>query len=88
MKALLLSIESELAVGQTVDTNSAWLAARLARLAVKAGEHSTLADDAAAITDAIGRAADRVGPGGLLLITEVLVLRIAHRSQVYEGLEP
>ncbi len=69
MNAILLSIGDELALGQTVDTNSAWLAARLARLGVKAGEHHTLADDAPAIAEAVTRAAHRVGPTGLILIT-------------------
>ena len=69
MKAMILSIGDELALGQTVDTNSAWLAARLARLGVKASEHHTLADDAPGITDAITRGAGRVGEGGLVLVS-------------------
>lgn len=45
--AWILSIGTELTLGQTVDTNAAWLAARLAGLGVRAVRHLTIADDLA-----------------------------------------
>ncbi|MEM1107355.1 MAG: competence/damage-inducible protein A [Planctomycetota bacterium] len=45
MQAILLSIGDELALGQTVDTNSAWAAARLATLGVSTVLHETVSDD-------------------------------------------
>lgn len=57
MKAVILSIGSELTSGQSVDTNSAWLARRLGELGIETACHETLADDRAAIAGAIRRAA-------------------------------
>ncbi len=45
MQAILVSIGDELALGQTVDTNSAWLAGRLAQLGIPTLKHETVADD-------------------------------------------
>ncbi|MBN2211527.1 MAG: competence/damage-inducible protein A [Sedimentisphaerales bacterium] len=45
MKAILLSIGDELILGQTVDTNAAWLSQRCAALGVKVIEHATIGDD-------------------------------------------
>ncbi|HEX7011052.1 MAG TPA: competence/damage-inducible protein A [Phycisphaeraceae bacterium] len=58
MQAVLLAIGDELTLGQTVDTNSAWLAAQLARLGIPTRYHLTLPDDAQAIAQAIAQAAD------------------------------
>lgn len=66
MRAILLSIGDELVLGQTVDTNSAWLAARLARLGIKTLEHRTIDDDLDAIALAIRDSAERCE---LLIIT-------------------
>ncbi|MEM8737383.1 MAG: competence/damage-inducible protein A [Planctomycetota bacterium] len=59
MKAILLSIGDELALGQTVDTNSAWIAARLASLGVSTVLHETVSDDQPLIAAAIRWASTR-----------------------------
>jgi nicotinamide-nucleotide amidase len=68
-QAWILSIGTELSLGQTVDTNSAWLAARLARLGIRATHHLTIADDLNAIRDAFQLAAEHselvIATGGL-----------------------
>ncbi|MEM1354755.1 MAG: competence/damage-inducible protein A [Planctomycetota bacterium] len=66
MQAALLSIGDELALGQTVDTNAAWLAARLARLGIACHEHRTVADDLDRVTAAIRACAEAAE---LLIIT-------------------
>ncbi len=63
---MLLSIGDELVLGQTVDTNTAWLAARLARLGIRTLEHRTIDDDLDAIAAAIRASAERCA---LLIIT-------------------
>jgi nicotinamide-nucleotide amidase len=69
MKAEIISIGSELTLGQTVDTNAAWLGQRLAAAGVACGRHVTVADDqrdiVAAITEAAGRAELVLVTGGL-----------------------
>ena len=57
MNAIILSIGDELVLGQTVDTNSAWLAAKLAELGIACLQHQTVADDAEATTRAVTQAA-------------------------------
>ena len=64
--AILLSIGDELALGQTVDTNAAWLAARLSGLGIATRLHETVADDRALIAASIRWAAGRAD---LLIIT-------------------
>ena len=49
MKAIILSIGDELVLGQTVDTNSAWLSQQLAGIGVSVIRHVTVADDQADI---------------------------------------
>jgi len=66
MRAAILSVGSELTSGQTVDTNSAWLARRLAELGIVAGLHVTVADEPEPLRDEILRAASSAD---LLLIT-------------------
>jgi len=51
--AIVLSIGDELVLGQTVDTNSAHLSARLARRGIGTLYHQTVADDHETIVDAI-----------------------------------
>ncbi|MCG8409120.1 MAG: competence/damage-inducible protein A [Phycisphaerales bacterium] len=66
MNAQIISIGSELAGGQTVDTNAAWLARQLAMLGIQCSKHVTIADELVPIRDSIvsvSREAD------LLLIT-------------------
>jgi nicotinamide-nucleotide amidase len=57
MTAIILSVGDELTLGQTVDTNSAWLSQQLATNGLPVRAHVTVPDDEAAITDAISNAA-------------------------------
>ena len=57
MNAVILSVGDELVLGQTVDSNSAWLSARLAERGVMTLYHETVADDVAATARAIREAA-------------------------------
>lgn len=52
-QAIILSIGDELVLGQTVDTNSAYLSAELAKRGIGTLYHHTVADDQPAIADAI-----------------------------------
>jgi nicotinamide-nucleotide amidase len=45
VKAIIISIGDELILGQTVDTNAAWLSNELAAIGITVIEHLTLADD-------------------------------------------
>jgi len=53
MNAFILSIGEELILGQTVDTNSAYLARQLAAVGCDVSAHITVGDDQPAIQDAI-----------------------------------
>lgn len=66
MIAQLISIGNELTSGQTVDTNSAWLAQRLAEHGVTCIRHQTVADELEPVRHAILDAAAR---SDLLIIT-------------------
>ena len=66
MQAVILSIGDELTLGQTVDTNTAYLAGKLAALGVKPEYHQTLADDLDLIAEALVRAA---GSARIVLVT-------------------
>src|SRR4051812_20067039 len=57
MKAIIISIGDELVLGQTVDTNSAWLSQQLAQIGWSVYAHATVGDDQGAIEKAIGDAA-------------------------------
>lgn len=67
--AWILSIGTELALGQTVDTNGAWLAAQLGACGIRTTQHLTVADDQAAIRDAFKLASSQadvvLASGGL-----------------------
>lgn len=67
--AAVLSIGDELALGQTLDTNSAWVSERLTLEGVRIVEHATVPDDlgamVAAFTRLCGRADLVVVTGGL-----------------------
>ncbi len=56
MQAIILSIGDELVLGQTVDTNSAWLSQQLARIGVAVLAHVTVPDDQKEIERAIADA--------------------------------
>lgn len=66
MSAILLSIGDELTLGQTVDTNTAWLAGRLSGLGIACLEHRTVPDDLDQIAVAIQQSAERAD---ILVIT-------------------
>ena len=53
MNAIILSIGDELILGQTIDTNSAWLSQQLATIGVKVVAHLTIGDDQIPIEQAI-----------------------------------
>ncbi|MCD6303697.1 MAG: competence/damage-inducible protein A [Planctomycetes bacterium] len=59
MRAVIISVGSELTSGQTVDTNSAYLARRLLSLGIETLEHRTVGDDRGAIAEAMLSAAKR-----------------------------
>src|SRR5688500_6698099 len=69
MRAIILSIGDELVLGQTVDTNSAWLSQQLAALGHRPIVHLTVPDDRQAIRQAIeesvGRCDTLIISGGL-----------------------
>jgi nicotinamide-nucleotide amidase len=69
MRAIILSIGDELVLGQTVDTNSAWLSQQLAALGHRPTAHLTVPDDQPAIRQAIeecvGRCDTLIISGGL-----------------------
>lgn len=66
MDAAIIAIGDELALGQTVDTNTAYLAARLAEQGLMAALHLTVPDDQAAIADALRTACAKTN---LVLVT-------------------
>lgn len=69
MKATIITIGDEILIGQIVDTNSAWIAARLNETGIRVVEKATVGDDAAEITAIVDRAFSRsdlvVVTGGL-----------------------
>jgi nicotinamide-nucleotide amidase len=73
MDAVILSIGNELTLGQTVDTNSAWLSQQLAAVGVRVQMHATVADELEpirAMFDRAAREADLVLVSGGLGPTE------------------
>jgi len=58
MNAIILSIGDELILGQTIDSNSAWLSARLADRGIIPLYHKTIADDLEATVAALRLAID------------------------------
>src|SRR3954468_1933133 len=59
MRAIILSIGDELALGQTIDTNSAWLSQELAAVGCAVAAHITVPDDQRAIEQAIEESVGR-----------------------------
>src|SRR2546422_168310 len=66
MNAQILSIGNELTIGQSVDTNSAWLAQQLAEAGIQCIKHITVADDRRSIAREITSASREAD---LVLIT-------------------
>ena len=66
MNAFILSVGDELVLGQTVDTNSAWISQQLSGLGCDVAGHATVGDDQPAIERAI-RAA--IGQADLVIIS-------------------
>lgn len=64
--AWIIAIGTELALGQTVDTNSAWLAQRLAERGIRTLRHLTVPDELAEILGVLAAAA---GHCDLLILT-------------------
>ena len=56
MKAIILSVGDELVLGQTVDTNSAWISQQLAAVGCDVAAHATVPDDQPSIERAIREA--------------------------------
>jgi nicotinamide-nucleotide amidase len=69
MKCTILSIGDELVLGQTVDTNSAWISSQLAAVGCAVRAHVTVPDDQAeieaAIRDAAGKSRFVIVSGGI-----------------------
>ena len=66
MQAILLSIGDELILGQTVDTNAAWLSQQLMAMGIRCLEHRTVDDGLDAVAQAIRETAAQCD---LLIIT-------------------
>jgi nicotinamide-nucleotide amidase len=66
MNAIILSIGDELVLGQTVDTNSAWLSQQLASVGCAVRSHITVGDDQRAIEEAMD---ESVGRCDFLVVT-------------------
>jgi nicotinamide-nucleotide amidase len=85
MRAELVAIGSELLLGDHVDTNSAWISARLAEIGVDVHRHTTVGDNLDRVVDALAEAAARadavIVTGGLGPtqddLTRVAVARLA-----------
>src|SRR5947209_3139467 len=58
MNAVVLSIGDELTLGQTVDTNSAWLSRRMAEVGCDVLAHATVPDHQPSIEQAIRAASE------------------------------
>lgn len=58
MQAIIISVGDELTLGQSVDTNSAWLSARLAEMGVMTRSHHTVPDDQGAIVQVVRSATE------------------------------
>ncbi|MEI6808302.1 MAG: competence/damage-inducible protein A [bacterium] len=66
MNAVILSTGDELVLGQTVDTNSAWLSAQLSACGVMTLYHKTVGDDLESVAEAILEGA---GVADLIILT-------------------
>jgi nicotinamide-nucleotide amidase len=85
VRAELVAVGSELLLGQHVDTNSAWISARLAEVGVDVFRHVTVGDNVERLTEVLGDAVKRadavIVTGGLGPtqddLTRVAVARLA-----------
>jgi nicotinamide-nucleotide amidase len=59
MRAEIVAIGSELLLGDAVDTNSAWISARLAEIGVDVHRHTTVGDNVDRMAEVIGSACAR-----------------------------
>ncbi|CAN5288861.1 competence/damage-inducible protein A [soil metagenome] len=59
MRAELVAVGSELLLGESVDTNSAWISARLAEIGVDVYRHTTVGDNVGRMVDVLGEALAR-----------------------------
>src|SRR5215218_10032255 len=66
MRAIILSVGDELVLGQTVDTNSAWISQQLAAVGCAVAAHMTVPDDQQAIEQAM---LESVGRCDVLIIS-------------------
>ncbi len=66
MNACIISIGNELLIGQTVNTNAAWMGEKLSEVGVRVQKVITIADDAAAIRSALD---DALHSADLALVT-------------------
>ncbi|MBX6362233.1 MAG: competence/damage-inducible protein A [Gemmatimonadetes bacterium] len=57
----IVAVGNELLLGETVDTNAAWLGRRLAAVGVRVARRATVGDTAADIRDAVTEALERTG---------------------------
>lgn len=57
--ACVIAVGTELTLGQSLDTNSPWLAGQLAAIGVRTTRHVTVPDDLPAIVEALREAANR-----------------------------
>lgn len=101
MNAIILSIGDELILGQSVDTNSAYLSQQLAAMGVTVIQHVTIADDLSAIASQITAAADSnaeivIATGGLgptdddltrHAIAEALGVQLEFRQELLDDIE-
>ena len=87
MKAIVLSVGDELVLGQTVDTNSAWISQQLATIGISVFAHATVGDaqedieaalrsaiaqaDAVIVSGGIGPTADDVTRQALAVVMDV-----------------
>ncbi|MBI3133160.1 MAG: CinA family nicotinamide mononucleotide deamidase-related protein [Bacteroidetes bacterium] len=55
IKASIITIGDEILVGQTVDTNSAWIASQLRLIGIKVAEIISISDDSVLIKEAVDR---------------------------------
>jgi nicotinamide-nucleotide amidase len=90
MNAIILSVGDELVLGQTVDTNSAWLSEQLAAVGCNVIGHATVPDDQLALERAIrdaGARCDFLVISGGIGPTEDDLTRHALAAVLHEPLE-
>jgi nicotinamide-nucleotide amidase len=66
MNATIITIGDELLIGQTIDTNSAWMAQELNKIGITIYERIAIADDKAAICNTVNKG---INQSDLILIT-------------------